>query len=183
MKLFVLTAAIIFFCELAHGEPNNFLPLPEDISKPAALSSIKLAALNRKWSIREESESSISIYLEHRGFASSLTFSVENGEILYTDNTKKHRISTNSSRLDPELEYAPSKTPDEWLENLRKDTRIFLHQSRSIQLASKDKSDCERHISSDELEARLIHLKKLYNDGLISEKEYGDKQRDLLRKY
>jgi len=161
-----------------------FMPIPSNVSVGQAVAAVTQAALNRGWSVEESNNEKLQIKLHHRLYKAILDFSFSNSEIYYSDHTtyfyegSGNSYDNNFSKIEQgsKGEWKERSTPKRWIKYLKNDTARFI-------LSNKMGGDVNNNSSNMSIEEKLGHLKKMYEDGLITESEYKLKRTELLSKY
>ena len=183
MKTFVILVCCLFFAVsiVSAKEEIFFMRVPSHISIAEAVDAVSQAAFRRRWSVEGGKNGILRITLNHRGYKAVLDFSFSNGEIHYSDlTTRIDRASPDNGSGRPGWsgvdEWVRAATPKSWIRNLKKDTSRFLVLNK----ANGSSADSFSHKSVEE---KLVSLKKLYDEGLITESEYKLKKVDILSQY
>jgi len=159
-----------------------FMFIPSNVSVSEAVDAVTQAALNRGWSIEENNNGKLQIKLNHRRYKAILDFSFSKGTISYSDfTTRFNESSKGNSSGNPDWdkskdEWQKRPAPERWIKYLKEDTTRFIS-------SNKMGGDINNHSSSKRLEEKLGHLKKMYENGLITESEYKLKKIELLSEY
>jgi len=112
-----------------------FLNEPIRVSSVDAIESVRLAAINRQWSIERE-DNRLVIELEHKGYLAKLQFFINRNYIYYKDFSKKKvEVRSRVKRVNP-TPSGPSRNnrsslhdtnvPDRWIAYLKHDAQIYL---------------------------------------------------------
>lgn len=123
--LIPLLAFLCFGAAAAHGktkettEPYVEIAIPQGLSDEGAHSAIVKAALGRRWNIVEKADAHTTINLQHRGYDSTLTFTIEDSKIL---------VHSDSWTVNKKGEKKKKKHPKGWIENLRRDIVVFMNR-------------------------------------------------------
>ncbi len=148
------------------------MKVPEGITALQANQAIKKAAIRRKWTASVLENNEVQVKLNHHGYHAQLIFSISNGEVHYKDLT-----TTEDDDEFSNIEaggYTP--VPRNWLNNIKRDATSFMS---SMERSTKNKTK----ISTENLEAKLESLKKMYDRQLITESEYKKKKQEILSRY
>lgn len=178
MKILISVFLSFFlFQDIASAaETLLFIEIPKYVSAGEAITDIRHAAVNRKWTIIDAKSDKLKISLDHRGYQAVLEFFVSKGNIGYIDSSKYYTISKN---------WVNEPVPDNWIDNLKKDTNNYFHRRflNKNKNSNAQQKDCVTTATLENVEKRLKGLKTLYGKGLITEKEYKNKKKEILTKY
>ncbi len=163
-----------------------FMFIPSNVSVSEAVDAVTQAAHNREWSVEGFKNGKLQIKLEHRRYRALLDFSFSGSTISYSDFTTRFNESSRGNNRgnsggNPDWnsskdEWQKRPAPERWIKYLKEDTTRFLS-------SAKTGSDINNHSSSKSMEEKLEHLKKMYENGLITESEYKLKKTELLSEY
>jgi hypothetical protein len=161
-----------------------FMFIPSNVSVGEAVDAVTQAAINRGWLIEEGNNKNLRIRLDHRRYRAVLNFSFSDSTISYSDLTTRFNENFSNSRgnstgaadWSSREEWQKSTAPQRWISYLKKDTVKFI-------ASNKRSGNINNHPSSKSIEEKLGHLKKMYENGLITESEYKLKKTELLSKY
>jgi len=185
---------LIFFgfclasCKTISTEDIPFTSIPSSITDSEAIKVLHTAALKRKWTVSDIGTHSLKAELIHRGYHSVLYFTFLDTEIRYSDATTFTSSTTGlltvlstTEDLDKYISNSHEETrncsvPRTWINNLKNDVNIGF---RAILLETKK----DISTSSDLIAEKLISLKKLKNQNLITELEYQKKREEILSEY
>lgn len=126
--LFTLAALFILLTLGAinsHGQPSESsepyteIVIPQGLSAEGAQSAIVKAAIGRRWNIIKKEDEQTVINLKHRGYDSTLTFTIEDSKIL---------VHSDSWAVNKKGEKKKKKDPTGWIENLRRDIVVFMNR-------------------------------------------------------
>lgn len=181
----LLLSGILLLLFAGDGYARDSMPfgdIPAGISGSEAIERIKFAAQNRRWSIVEESNDSVTLLLEHRDYRARLVIYAR-GEALVYDDSSQRKAKRNEQDL-AEDGWVADSAPTRWVANLRNDTRKLLYELKSLKLtASGIDEECSARISAEEAESRLVSLKSFFDRGLISAAEYQVKKQEILSRF
>lgn len=121
-KITSLLIFLLFGLALAQSAPEEFyaeITIPEGLSEEGTQSSIIKAAIGRRWNIVKKEDDITIINLTHRGYDSTLTFTIEDSKIY---------IQSDSWTTDKNGEKKKRKDPKGWIENIRKDIIVFMNR-------------------------------------------------------
>ncbi len=109
------------FAQAASDEPYTEISIPQGLSNEGVQSAIVKAAIGRTWNVIKQEDDRTVINLKHRGYDSTLTFTVKGSKIL---------VHSDSWATNKKGEKKKKKDPAGWIENLRKDIIVFMNRER-----------------------------------------------------
>lgn len=120
--LFAFLSLFFIGATSAHAaapEAHTKIQIPHGLSQAGVHDAVVKAAIGRRWNIIEKEDNNTVIHLQHRGYDSTLTFTVRNSELL---------IFSDSWTVNKKGEKKKRKDPAGWIENLRKDIIVFMNR-------------------------------------------------------
>ncbi|MDQ8186372.1 hypothetical protein [Pelagicoccus sp. SDUM812002] len=126
--LFTLASLLVllsFGATAVHSEPDESsepyteIVIPQGLSEEGVQSAIIKAAIGRRWNIIKKEADHTVINLTHRGYDSTLTFTIKDSNI---------HVHSDSWAVDKKGEKKKKKDPTGWIENLRKDIIVFMNR-------------------------------------------------------
>lgn len=183
--------ALLFFLSIgvSHADDaKHFADIPKNITTEEAIHVVVYVAEHYKWTaLRPKNEiNKLRINLDHRGYRAVLDFTFTGNEITYLDSTKiPTEIDDEFDARYGEEVWVASNVPPNWLANLQRGTK---KQMKNL------KRDTREHIvideiknirteTADSIEKKLEGLNNLRKKGLITQKEYNLKKKDILSRY
>ncbi len=152
---------------LAAETTGVFLP---SSTESYSLNAVKRAFLSRKWNVVHADDSSVTGALQHRGVDAKLTiYRQENGLSYRCECSRERKVRKIGGRWSTVTDY--DYLPDNWIENLKRDTLSFSSHPASRPTAQSPPSS---------IEMRLLKLDDLRDRGLITEQEYRDARSKVL---
>lgn len=147
--------------------------IPKSATKSQVVAIIKQSFINRQWTIEKSNENSVTAGLQHRFFDCHVTISLSDNVIIYGESCTQTVTSGGPNNTIPRKQ--PSSAPTTWISNLRAD----ISQSLA---AIPDIAPSQNFLDNpNDAEERLRVLVKLRESGLISEQEFEEKRREIIR--
>jgi len=101
-----------------------FIYTPALLSISDSIDTLKYVAVKRKWTVAQDTENSLQLKLNHRGFAITLDFSFSGNEITYYDSSRQEIDAEED--LIANSKFKKAKVPPNWINNLKKDMSTVL---------------------------------------------------------
>lgn len=155
-----------------------FASIPGGITKEQAIKAVYTSAIRREWKVSDTADNELELKLNHRNYKALLDFTFSENEIRYSDSTTYYVSDQGRSYLESEdaSGWKKRSAPENWIVYLQRDVdKVF----RRLLL------DNEKYSipSSDPIADKLISLKKLFDQDLITEEEYQKKREEILSGY
>ena len=175
---------LIIFClfscaSVPRAKDYLFTSVPSQLSNSEARKAVQIAALNRNWIIKENTPEKLEIELKHRNYHAVLCFTFSDDIIRYSDHSTYFSTVSNSHQLrysdDDEGRWIKRNAKKNWIDNLKHDANQILKKM----VVEKDTEPR----SIDSVSEKLISLKNLYEQNLITEIEYQKKREEILSVY
>ena len=167
ISLLILLGYCLVGCVIIPKEEVFFAAIPEHISEDDAILAVYQAALKRAWQVKDIDNGKLEIELEHRGYHSILSFTVQERDILYTDRTYFNN---------PQHGTVRSPAPSNWIKYLKNDVNVKF---RTLMVEDRGNSAP----SLEPISQKLIGLKSLLDQSLITEDEYKKKREEIIAEY
>jgi len=137
LKKILSIAATIALCAFAtsgaeentriNGHSVGLIELGQAFPLEEIEQAICQAAAKREWSIIERQPDRVVIYLAHRKYESTLSFSLTESQIeVFSDSYKIKKLENNSEPQ--KIERIKEEDPKGWIDNLKKDIPLFLNR-------------------------------------------------------
>lgn len=138
----------------------------------SCMQAVNDAFLARRWKVVSKSEESItgSIRSRGRGIEATVTISYRENNFYYTGTALRDVLSNDWIDVHSNTDQQPTSIPDNWIENLKRDTTLFCARANS-QKGSPSKAAPED---------RLMKLQQLREKGLITEEEFQQQRQKII---